>query len=90
MKHPCEHFCDGRCGALSLSVSNAYCAEACTVDDRASSKDIQAWVILTTPSRGLGDTISKVTAAIGIKPCVGCKKRAAALNNLVPYSPAST
>lgn len=37
-------------------------------------------------SRGLGDTIAKITRAVGIKPCGGCKKRQAALNKLVPYS----
>lgn len=36
-------------------------------------------------SRGLGDTVAKVTAAIGITPCGGCKQRQAALNRLVPY-----
>ena len=29
---------------------------------------------------GLGDVIKKVTYAMGIKPCAGCEKRAAALN----------
>ena len=37
------------------------------------------------PSRGLGDTIAKVTKAVGIKPCGGCKARQAKLNTLVPY-----
>lgn len=36
-------------------------------------------------SRGLGDTIAKVTKAIGIKPCGGCKKRQEKLNELFPY-----
>lgn len=36
-------------------------------------------------SRGLGDTIAKITSAVGIKPCGGCKKRQAALNRMVPY-----
>jgi hypothetical protein len=36
-------------------------------------------------SRGLGDTIEKITSAVGIKPCGGCKKRQEALNRLVPY-----
>jgi len=35
--------------------------------------------------RGLGDTISKVTRKMGIKPCKGCKKRRALLNKLFPY-----
>ena len=40
---------------------------------------------ITPSSRGLGDTIAKMTSAVGIKPCGGCKKRQAALNKLVPY-----
>jgi hypothetical protein len=35
--------------------------------------------------RGLGDTIARVTKALGIKPCGGCQKRQEALNKLVPY-----
>jgi hypothetical protein len=38
-------------------------------------------------SRGLGDTIARLTKAVGIKPCGGCKSRQAALNKLVPYRP---
>jgi hypothetical protein len=29
---------------------------------------------------GLGDAIKRVTYAVGIKPCAGCEKHAAALN----------
>ena len=36
-------------------------------------------------SRGLGDTIAKVTKAIGVKPCGRCKKRQEALNKRFPY-----
>jgi hypothetical protein len=39
-------------------------------------------------SRGLGDTLTKVFKAVGIKPCGGCKERAALLNKLVPYKDA--
>jgi hypothetical protein len=35
--------------------------------------------------RGLGDVIAKVTKAFGIKPCIGCSKRQAKLNKLVPF-----
>ena len=34
---------------------------------------------------GLGDAIKKVTYAMGIKPCAGCEKRAAALNRWVHF-----
>ena len=36
-------------------------------------------------SSGLGDTIAKMTKAVGIKPCGGCKKRQEWLNEKVPY-----
>jgi len=36
-------------------------------------------------SKGLGDSIEKVTKAIGIKYCDGCKKRQEWLNKHFPY-----
>lgn len=49
-----------------------------------------------TTSRGLGDTVSKITQATGVKQVIqkiskltgkdcGCDKRTAALNRAVPY-----
>jgi hypothetical protein len=35
---------------------------------------------------GLGDVIKRVTHAVGIQPCGGCERRAAALNRLVVFS----
>ena len=35
---------------------------------------------------GLGDAITRVTQAIGIRPCDGCKRRAAALNQWIVFS----
>jgi hypothetical protein len=37
------------------------------------------------PSRGFGDTIAKITNAVGIKPCGGCKERQKRLNKIIPY-----
>lgn len=37
------------------------------------------------PSRGLGDTIAKLTRKIGITPCRGCRDRQKKLNELIPY-----
>lgn len=34
---------------------------------------------------GLGDTVKYVSSAIGIRPCSGCSRRAAALNRLVAF-----
>lgn len=35
---------------------------------------------------GLGEVIKRVTYAMGIKPCGGCEKRAAALNRWMHFS----
>jgi hypothetical protein len=35
---------------------------------------------------GLGDVIKKATYAIGIAPCAGCERRAAALNHWVRFT----
>lgn len=38
-------------------------------------------------SKGLGDSIKKITNKLGIKQCGACKKRQAKLNRLFPYEP---
>lgn len=35
---------------------------------------------------GLGDVLKQVTYAVGIKPCGGCERRAAALNRWLGFS----
>jgi hypothetical protein len=35
---------------------------------------------------GLGDVIKRATYAVGIRPCGGCEKRAAALNRWIHFS----
>ncbi len=35
---------------------------------------------------GLGDVIKRATYAVGIRPCGGCEKRAAALNRWMVFS----
>jgi len=41
---------------------------------------------ITEEEIGLGDAIKRVTYAVGIKPCGGCEKRAAALNRWMVLS----
>lgn len=36
-------------------------------------------------SRGVGDTIARITKAVGIAPCGGCERRREALNRWLPY-----
>jgi hypothetical protein len=35
---------------------------------------------------GLGDAIKRATSTVGIKPCGGCNRRAAALNRWMVFS----
>lgn len=42
-------------------------------------------LVSVSKSRGLGDTIHKLTTALHIPHCGGCEKRRQALNALVPY-----
>jgi hypothetical protein len=35
---------------------------------------------------GLGDTIKRATSTVGIRPCGGCGRRAAALNRWMVFS----
>jgi hypothetical protein len=35
---------------------------------------------------GLGDIVQRVTYAVGVKPCGGCARRAAALNRWVIFT----
>ena len=41
-------------------------------------------------SKGLGDTIKKITDKVGIKQCGRCRRRQAKLNKMFPYKPKET
>lgn len=41
--------------------------------------------INVSKSRGLGDTIAKITNAIGIKQCKNCSVNVGVLNKLISY-----
>ena len=41
---------------------------------------------ITDKDVGLGDAIKRATYAVGIKPCGGCERRAAALNRWLSFS----
>lgn len=58
---------------VKLELPVVYCPE-CPCRSPAKQK-----------SRGLGDTVAKITKAVGIKTCGGCEKRREKLNRLVPY-----
>ena len=41
---------------------------------------------ITDEDIGLGDVIKRATSAVGIRPCGGCERRAAALNHRLVFS----
>jgi hypothetical protein len=41
---------------------------------------------LVKEEAGLGDFVKRVTYRAGIEPCIGCEKRAAALNQWMVFS----
>jgi hypothetical protein len=41
---------------------------------------------VTDKEVGLGDVIKRATSAVGIRPCGGCERRAAALNGWLVFS----
>ena len=85
--------CNGDAEMLN-SVRDAYVARwleagliqeaPCLERDETPPPRTPAWNV-KQPSRGLGDTVAKITTKLGIKPCGGCKKRQAALNKAVPF-----
>jgi hypothetical protein len=41
---------------------------------------------ITDEDIGLGDAVSRVTSYFGVKPCGGCRRRAAALNRQLVFT----
>ena len=41
---------------------------------------------VTDEDVGLGDAVKRVTYALGMKPCSGCERRAAALNRWLVFT----
>lgn len=58
-----------------------------TLDEYCKMKGVERPpdVPVSFVSKGLGDTISKITHALGIPECGGCKKRRDWLNEYIPY-----
>lgn len=72
---PVAHCSKGRYGGHPTA---AICRNRCPLYEDASGK-------VTTPMRGAGDLVAKITKAVGIKPCRGCEKRQEWLNELLPF-----
>lgn len=57
-----------------------------TPEELKRHEEAKERVVTKKRSKGLGDTIAKVTKAVGIKPCDSCEKRRDVLNKIFPYS----
>ena len=55
-------------------------------EPQAQPRRVRLPGFLIEEETGLGDAIKRVTYAMGIKPCGGCEKRAAALNRWVHFT----
>jgi peroxiredoxin len=84
---------------LSLALEAAGSDADVPVDDTSAPRSGEAPIAETAaPDRlnlprfllqreiGLGDVIKRITSAFGIKPCVGCERRAALLNRWMVFS----
>jgi hypothetical protein len=62
--------------------------ENSTAKDEPQSKPYQVRLpgFITGEEVGLGDVVQRVTYAMGIKPCSGCERRAAALNRWMVFT----
>lgn len=56
-----------------------------TIEERSTYR-VRLPGFLIEQEVGLGDLVKKATYAMGIKPCGGCQKRAAALNRWMSFS----
>jgi hypothetical protein len=56
--------------------------------DAPQSKPYQVRLpgFITGEEVGLGDVVKRVTYAMGIKPCGGCERRAAAMNRRMVFT----
>ena len=57
-----------------------------TDENKSQAYQIRLPGFISDEEIGLGDVIKKVTSSVGIQPCGGCARRAAALNRWMVFS----
>jgi hypothetical protein len=57
-------------------------------DDKAAATPMRVRLpgFIKDEEIGLGDVIKRATSRLGIRPCAGCEKRAAALNRWMGFT----
>ena len=57
-----------------------------TEDTKSGPYKVRLPGFITDEQIGLGDVVQRVTYAMGIKPCGGCERRAAAMNRWMVFT----
>jgi hypothetical protein len=57
-----------------------------TDDRQPRPRKVRLPGFITDEQVGLGDVVQRVTYAMGIKPCGGCERRAAAMNRWMVFT----
>jgi DNA-directed RNA polymerase subunit RPC12/RpoP len=65
------------CGFKGLEKVERECPRLIAIEEVEAEEN--------SDSRGLGDTIAKITKRFGIRPCRGCRGRQQKLNEMFPY-----
>lgn len=59
---------------------------AMTEDPQAQPRKVSLPGFIADEQVGLGDVVQRVAYAMGIKPCGGCERRAAAMNRWMVFT----
>lgn len=59
---------------------------ATTEDPQPQPRKVKLPGFINDEQIGLGDVVQRVTYAMGIKPCGGCERRAAAMNRWMVFT----
>jgi hypothetical protein len=57
-----------------------------TEEPQTTPRKVRLPGFITGDEVGLGDVVQRVTYAMGIKPCGGCERRAAAMNRWMIFT----
>jgi hypothetical protein len=57
-----------------------------TEETQTTPRKVRLPGFITGDEVGLGDVVQRVTYAIGIRPCGGCERRAAAMNRWMVFT----
>lgn len=72
-----------------MRINHRKTDEPPVTDSASQPRKIRLPGFLVEHEVGLGEVIKKATYAVGITPCAGCARRAAAMDRWILFSPRS-